>query len=114
MKNHLRRLLRTKDKPLPPIESVNPFTDVGREAHIGDPILKIDLPIQQTGSEYISGTNYLKALQAGAHQFPWFFNFPIANSEDIIFALKQDEIAAIRRVLVSVLGGAQYMLLRNV
>ena len=105
MKNHLRRLLRTKDNPLPPIESVNPFTDVGHEAHIGDPILKIDLPIQQTGSEYISGTNYLKALQAGAHQFPWFFDFPIANAEDIKFALKQDEIPAIRRVLVSVLGG---------
>jgi hypothetical protein len=101
----MRQLRRTNEAAPPPSKAVNPFLQVDANPHIEDPILKIDIPTKGSGSEDISGAKYLKTLQTGAHRFPWFFEFPIATSEDIKFALKQREVSAIRRVLASVLGG---------
>ena len=105
MRKHLRPPKGTAEQQPVTVGPTNPFLDAASPLDIEDPIVVTQLPTPTANGGYVSGRKYLEALQAGAHKLPWFFEFQIATSEDITFALKQGEIPAIRRVLVSVLGG---------
>ena len=86
--------------------SVNPFFEKTQDQVPDDPIIEVDLRYKAlTRNTYLSGQIYMKRLQAGAHNFPWFFEYPFAPPEDIVFALSERNIPAIRRVLVAFLGG---------
>jgi hypothetical protein len=86
--------------------SVNPFLEETQEKVPDDPIIEVDLRYKaRTKATYLSGQIYLKRLQAEAHNFPWFFGYPVAPSEDIVFALSEKTVPAIRRVLIAFLGG---------
>lgn len=87
------------------VTDLNPFFKEPEEVP-PDPIIEVDLRYKsRVKNRQLPWRIYQERLQSGAHSFPWFFEYPFATAEDIVFALGQRNIQAIRRVLVSLLGG---------